>query len=116
MNKLYTSALAGVLVAGSAMAQSKALNSSSVAVRNRVAPELDRPTYQPSWGERGAEIWSDDFSNPATWVEEVWPGAPDLHWQIGTGLSSQGGAPIATIESTTVDNGFALLDSDAFAN
>ena len=116
MNKIYTSAFAGVLIAGSAMAQSKALNSSSIPVQNRIAQQIDRPSFQPSWGERGATIWSDDFSNPTTWVEGVWPGAPELHWQIGTGLSSQGGAPIATILSTTADNGFALLDSDVFAN
>ena len=116
MNKLYTSALAGVLVAGSAMAQTKALNSSETPVRNRVAQRIDRPAHTPDFGVRGTQIWCDDFSTPSNWVESVWPGAPDLHWQIGTGLSSQGGAPIATILSTTAENGFALLDSDAFAN
>ena len=35
-------------------------------------------------------IWSDDFSDPSTWVTDYDPFACNLEWEIGTGLSAGG--------------------------
>ena len=59
-------------------------------------------------------IFSDDFSNPSTWVIDHDATACDLDWEIGTGLETGGFYPISTIESTTADNGFAMIDSDEY--
>ena len=67
---------------------------------------------QPRMG--GDCIFSDDFSNPSTWTTGYDPSACSLEWEIGTGLSTGGFYPISTIESTTADNGFAMIDSDEY--
>ena len=67
---------------------------------------------QPRMG--GDCIFSDDFSNPSTWTTGYDPSACSLEWEIGTGLSTGGFYPISTIESTTADNGFAMVDSDEY--
>lgn len=59
-------------------------------------------------------IFSDDFSNPSTWVIDHDATACDLDWEIGTGLSTGGSYPISNIESSTADNGFAMIDSDEY--
>jgi hypothetical protein len=56
-------------------------------------------------------IWSDDFSNPATWQTSIAPGAPNTPWTIGT-QPAAGDFPLEIIQSTTAGNNFALLDSD----
>lgn len=56
-------------------------------------------------------VWSDDFSNPATWG--AWnDGVVNLNWQIGTGLVNTGPNPTSPILSMTAANGYAMLDSD----
>jgi hypothetical protein len=60
-------------------------------------------------------IYSNTFSDP----ESDWEIAHDetacsLDWQVGTGLACTGSYPIATIVSSTVDDGYALVDSDAY--
>ena len=67
---------------------------------------------QPRMG--GDCIFSDDFSNPSTWTTGYDPTACSLEWEIGTGLSTGGFYPISTIESSTADNGFAMIDSDEY--
>ena len=59
-------------------------------------------------------IFSDDFSNPSTWVIDHDESACSLDWEIGTGLEAEGFYPISTIESTTADNGYAMVDSDEY--
>ncbi|MFM8431804.1 MAG: hypothetical protein ACKOA1_03315, partial [Bacteroidota bacterium] len=53
--------------------------------------------------------WSDDFSNPATWVAA--PVAGTDNWIIGT-TGPSGAYFIDPINSATATNGFALFDSD----
>ena len=67
---------------------------------------------QPRTG--GDCIFSDDFSDPSTWTTGYDPSACTLEWEIGSGLSTGGFYPISTIESTTADNGFAMIDSDEY--
>ncbi|MAJ98358.1 MAG: hypothetical protein CMD07_03680 [Flavobacteriales bacterium] len=59
-------------------------------------------------------IWSDDFSDPSTWVVDHDASACNLDWEIGTNLSCGGSYQIATILSSTYDNGCAMLDSDEY--
>jgi len=59
-------------------------------------------------------LWSDDFSDPNKWIIEHDASSCDLDWQIGVGLTMQGAATIANIASTTVSNGFAMVDSDFY--
>ena len=59
-------------------------------------------------------IFSDDFSDPSTWVIDHDESACSLDWEIGTGLEAEGFYPISTIESTTADNGYAMVDSDEY--
>ena len=69
-------------------------------------------TIQPRSGSDC--IFADDFSNPSTWVVDHDADACTLDWEIGTGLSAGGSYAISTIESTTADNGFAMVDSDEY--
>jgi hypothetical protein len=58
-------------------------------------------------------IFSDDFSDPSTWVVDHDASACDLDWEIGN-YETGGAFPIATIESTTASNGYAMIDSDEY--
>jgi len=59
-------------------------------------------------------IFSDDFSDPSTWVVDHDPLSCALDWQVGQNLSCQGSYQINTIVSTTAANGYALIDSDYY--
>jgi hypothetical protein len=61
-------------------------------------------------------IFEDDFSDPNTWVISQNPAAFQVTWQIGTDLETSGGAPLETINSTSLDNGYAMVDSDVMVN
>jgi len=63
-----------------------------------------------------SELWSDNFADPNTWLIEHDAAITDLEWEIDTGLSNGGSFQTANIESTTADNGFAMIDSDEYAN
>ena len=109
MNKLYISALALSLIGGTAMAQSNG------SAHNRVLKQ--RITAQPAhhvpvgYSANREVIWTDDFSNPATWNIGNINDPNNDNWVIGT-TGSTGPYTIGTIESTTAANGFALFDSD----
>jgi hypothetical protein len=113
MNKFYLSALTVVIATGGAFAQTK----SQMPLKQRVKPTLDaqQHNYNPNRGGV-TPIWADDFSNASTWTLATWPGAPVLNWQIGVGLENSGQFPTTPIASTTASNGYAMLDSDGFAN
>ena len=64
--------------------------------------------------QRGGPIWSDDFSDPSTWVTDFDATASSLEWEIGMNLGAGGFAPIDTIQSTTQYNGYAMIDSDEY--
>ncbi|MFL2563942.1 MAG: hypothetical protein ACJ0QR_01920, partial [Flavobacteriales bacterium] len=57
-------------------------------------------------------FWSDDFSDPSTWVIDHDATACNLDWEIGVGLT---GCPqMEDFASTTANNGFAMVDSDEY--
>ena len=59
-------------------------------------------------------IWSDDFSNPNTWIIDHDKSQTSLDWEIGTDLSCGGVHPIETIASSSYENGYAMIDSDEY--
>jgi hypothetical protein len=111
MKKLYTSALALMFISGAVVAQNG--GHAAAPTKKSWNPEARRGTPPAANADR-AILWSDDFSNPATWAIGH-DGTLDLDWVIGTDVPS-GGVPIAGIESTTASNGFGLVDSDLFNN
>lgn len=99
---------------GSALIGTAQLNR-SLPEKRVVGPTNTRAGVHHSAANR-ALIWSDDFSNPATWTIAQDAGAFDLDWEIGVGLTNGGTYPTAPIESTTAANGYAMLDSDGANN
>ena len=109
MNKLYVTALAVAMSSYGASAQ----NGTQIrAMKQSLVAEVgQQPHPAPVVSENRAIIWSDDFSNPATWTFGTLGGAAGS-WTIGT--TAPGGPPynIAPIASTTASNNFALYDSN----
>jgi hypothetical protein len=99
--------LTGALLVASSVFAQKAETSKKAFVQTK-------KTVKTMSAAKSVAIWSDDFSDPSTWVIEHDATACDLDWQIGTGLATSGGAAIATIASTSADNGYAMIDSDLY--
>lgn len=102
MNKLYA-ALVGTIVAGGAMAQSPMLATKKV---SNMAVHPATPVH----AQRGAAIWSDDFSDPSTWQMG---GSGSNDWVIGQ-VAPNGDYPEPAILSSTASNGWAIYDSDLY--
>lgn len=109
MSKLYISVLAVALVAGSATAQRADI---APALKKTRSVQMRNTSTPIQYSADRAEIWSDDFSDPNTWVLGVAPGTDTELWQIGTDAPAGPVYGIEAIESTSADNGFALFDSD----
>ncbi len=109
MNKLYVSALALSLIGGTAMAQSQ--ESSRTRVLKQRTTERPAHHVQPAYSADRDLLWSDDFSDPSTWIIGNINDPNNENWVIGT-TGSSGAYEIGTIESTSAANGFALFDSD----
>ena len=116
---MYTSAFAFVLFTSSLFAQAN-LSSHKM---ERIDKGAAQTIVKSSKAEKPApelnkdaqvELWADDFSDPSTWLIEHDETACSLDWEIGTGLSCGGFAPIVNINSTTSENGFAMIDSDEY--
>ena len=113
MNKLYIPLLALVLAGSSATAQRAGTDGNSLpTLKTRYMPVGDR--IRPTQNAADREIiWSDDFSNAATWVTGLVGDVDPEEWVIGTEVPD-GAFAIDPIESTTADNGYALYDSDLY--
>ncbi len=59
-------------------------------------------------------IWSDDFSDASKWTLRH-ATTCELDWKIGAELVNRGNYPTPTITSTTAANGYAMIDSDEYA-
>ena len=64
-----------------------------------------------SYRSSAAELWSDDFSVPSTWVFSYATNSSTNNWSIGTTAPS-GQYRIDQINSASAANNFALFDSD----
>jgi len=65
--------------------------------------------------EKGAVLWSDDFSTPANWVMTN-SSVPATDWVITTNVNA---GPVSTLNPagmTTAANGYAIIDSDVMGN
>lgn len=114
MRKIYLSALSLIVASGVAFSQSKTEGINSNNVKTRKAACIDVAEMNAERAGGSPAIWSDDFSVPSNWTTDYDPTTCDLEWEVGTGLSAGGPAAIATIESTTAANGFAMIDSDEY--
>lgn len=81
-----------------------------------VGPTTNNTVHQGTGSTNRDVIWTDDFSDPGTWVIDHPAGSFDLDWQVGIGLENAGDYPTAPIESTTAANGYAMVDSDGGFN
>ena len=116
MKKFYVTLLSLAIAGPGVFAQSKAdFQTSSTSIKDRVAPRIDYQEVQAEFNRGGGgPIWSDDFSNPGTWVLDHDATACNLDWEVGQNLGAGGFAPIDTIQSTTKANGYAMIDSDEY--
>lgn len=110
MNKLYVSALALSLIGSAAMAQS--IGKANLPAKKARVTERPAHHAQPASSSDRDVIWSNDFSDPSTWMIGNINDPNNDNWVIGT--TPPGGPPydIDPIASTTAANGFALFDSN----
>ena len=121
MKKVYLVALSAI-IAGFAFGQSKIpVSIAELPVSKRLKQRIDTPENISSssrgGGGAGSIIyWQDDFSSPIQWTTHYDPTTCDLEWEVGTDVEVQGtlSAPYGNINSTTADNGFAMIDSDFY--
>jgi len=101
-----------VLLGGSMMAQ---VNVQSAPI---VKNNYERDAYNVELPTPNADrdvFWTNTFSDPNDWTPGDF-GPVGLTFEVGTGLTTGGGAPIAEVNSTTYGDGVAMVDSDEFAN
>ena len=112
MNKQYITALAAVLIAGSAAAQ----NSVGPLPSLKVPYDASAVRHNAPSQAKGAVIWTNDFSIPADWVITHDPNGFVVDWEIGIGIESGGPFGTPAILSTSAANGYAMLNSDGGNN
>lgn len=101
----YYTLLAGLILSTAANAQ----HSADAPLRTTMPVNTVHAGHR-SVAERGASLWSDDFSDPGHWTFGTLNGTTS-NWVIGTTAPS-GDYAIPAINSTSAANGFALFDSD----
>lgn len=119
MKKIYTSAFAFALFSTGIFAQSSNIHEEITAKKapnaqvENTTPAKEFNDYQK---DLQVELWSDDFSDASTWVLDHAATAADFDWEIGIGITNQGSYPSGPLQSTTADNGYAMLDSDYYGS
>ena len=108
MKKLYF-LFAVVLATGAVSAQKHALE---LGKKNKYA-EFETVAKKSSKQQpKGITIWSNDFSNSAEWTYDN-TSAPFLDWVITTAADTIPVTALSPALFTTVNNGFAFINSDA---
>lgn len=110
MRKIYTSIFT-ILLVGSVSAQVS--NQNGPVKRSNDRNEYVKPVKKTPSENKAVPIWESSFGTPSDWVVDHDAADCTLDWQIGIN-SCTGGFPTADIESTTANDGWALLDSDAY--
>lgn len=82
-------------------------------IKNNFVRKTNKKITTTPSAHKSVVLWSDDFSDANTWTLGH-AASCDLDWQIGPNLAPTGAYEITVINSTTADNGFAMLDSDAY--
>jgi hypothetical protein len=112
MRKIYLSVLF-LLGVSTVMAQDALLNHKMKTTRvanHQSLPTIQDRNAQPSSNNSAAVIWTDDFSDPSTWVMTEETGSGD-NWVIDA-TGPIGSFSIGPIESTSAGDGWATFDSD----
>jgi hypothetical protein len=109
MKKIYLSILSVALVSG--------LNAQIKQTSGPIARSNDRteakPNVQETNVEKAVTIWESTFDTPSEWVIDHDAADCSLDWEIG--MNSCGGSyPIDDIASTSVNDGWAMIDSDEY--
>ncbi|NQX90993.1 MAG: T9SS type A sorting domain-containing protein [Flavobacteriales bacterium] len=119
MKKVYA-ALCGLLMIGGAIAQTN----TDIKPMAKEKTSIERSTSSTPIEYSGNRdvFYTNDFSDCADFTIETANEAgfteffDGLTFQCGTGLAPSGAAAIDAIESTSADNGFMMVDSDAAEN
>jgi len=108
MKKLYF-LFAIALAAGTVTAQKHA---SELGKKNKYAAFETVAKKTTNHQPKGVTIWSNDFSNSAEWTYDN-TSAPFLDWVITTAADTIPVTALSPALFTTVNNGFAFINSDA---
>ena len=108
MKKLYF-LFAIALAAGTVTAQKHA---SELGKKNKYAAFETVAKKTTNHQPKGVTIWSNDFSNSADWTYDN-TSAPFLDWVITTAADTIPVTALSPALFTTVNNGFAFINSDA---
>ena len=108
MKKLYF-LFAIALAAGTVTAQKQA---SELGKKNKYAAFETVAKKTTNHQPKGVTIWSNDFSNSAEWTYDN-TSAPFLDWVITTAADTIPVTALSPALFTTVNNGFAFINSDA---
>lgn len=108
MKKLYF-LFAIALAAGTVTAQKQA---SELGKKNKYAAFETVAKKTTNYQPKGVTIWSNDFSNSAEWTYDN-TSAPFLDWVITTAADTIPVTALSPALFTTVNNGFAFINSDA---
>jgi hypothetical protein len=108
MKKLYI-LFAIALAAGTLTAQKQA---SELGKKNKYAAFETVAKKTTNHQPKGVTIWSNDFSNSAEWTYDN-TSAPFLDWVITTAADTIPVTALSPALFTTVNNGFAFINSDA---
>lgn len=117
MKKIYTSALAFAMITTGVFAQSSNAptellpEKKSAITSTNIADVKVKKNYEK---DLQVELWGDDFAYDTTWTIDHDADVCSLDWEIGVGLTNSGAYPTPAIQSTTADNGYAMLDSDYY--
>ncbi len=93
-------------------------NSKKDAVQGSLTKSAQEPVFATHHEEQNWEretVWVNTFSDANEWVLGN-TGNHNINWQIGVGLENQGGFTTAPINSVSMEDGYAMIDSDAFQN
>ena len=108
MKKIYLCILSVAIVSG--------LNAQHKKSEGPVARSIEHSEIKPitnNFNQQKTVLWSNTFSNAADWVAGHDATACALDWSIGT-VSCAGSYPIDDIVSSTANDGWAMVDSDAY--
>lgn len=85
----------------------------SLIEENVSAMNSERPVDGQSENARSVVVWESSFDTISEWVIGHESGAANLNWQLGQ-VPCAGSYPIDDIQSTSANDGWAIIDSDAF--
>jgi hypothetical protein len=111
MKKVYLSLFA-IALASVSMAQGKVANKSALKAKNYVSVTENKKAKKDAVVSNKAILYTNTFNNAADWTGSN-TSAPAQDWEFSTDPAAIGGWSATPFASTSVADGFAILDSDA---